>query len=314
MSQDLRIVSLLPAATETVAALGLSEALVGRSHECDFPPQVQSLPVCTRALLDGDQASSAIDADVRNLVESALSLYQVDAAALQRLQPTHVVTQDQCDACAVSLGEVQAALAEFTGNQPQIVTLRATTLSEVWRDIEALAGELGVDASPTLTDLQARVDACTQTIETLEPPDHPRVALLEWTDPLMAAGNWIPELARLAGARPALGTPGDRSPYLSWQALYQADPEVIVVMPCGFDLSRTRQAAQSLLQQPGWLQLQAVRNNAVCIADGNAYFNRPGPRLVDSLEILAEMLHPQSFDYGYQGRAWERLSMPVAIG
>lgn len=302
----MRIVSLLPSATEIVAALGLSEAIVGRSHECDYPKEIQDRPVCTAAQLDSSKPSVQIDADVRELARNALSIYDVKVDVLEQLQPTHIVTQDQCDVCAVNFAVVEKAVAELTQSQPQIISLQPNVLSDVWADIERVAIALGVESSSVLTGLQSRIDACKQKTQELPETKRPKVASIEWTDPLMATGNWIPELLNLAGGQPLFGVEGKHSPYLQWNTLVDANPEVIIVMPCGFDLNRTRQETEQMAKHPAWQRLQAVKNSQVYLTDGNAYFNRPGPRLVDSLEILAEILHPELFEFGYQGTGWER--------
>lgn len=304
-TSDLKIVSLLPSATEIVAALGLTDAIVGRSHECDYPPDIQSRPICTEARLNAEKPSAQIDRDVRRLVKDALSIYQIKTDILEQLQPTHIVTQDQCDVCAVNFPEVEKAVAELTHSQPKVISLQPNQLSEVWADIERVAATLGVDAQPLLNQLQSRVDTIQQMTQNLSLANQPTVAAIEWTDPLMASGNWIPELVDMAGGHHLFAALGKHSPYLEWDALLKTDPQVMIIMPCGFDLERTRQETQQLTQRPEWSELQAVRNKRVYITDGNAYFNRPGPRLVDSLEILAEILHPESFNFGYRGKAWE---------
>ncbi|HEY9614349.1 cobalamin-binding protein [Allocoleopsis sp.] len=302
-SSNLRIVSLLPSATEIVAALGLTDAIVGRSHECDYPAEIQNRPVCTEAQLNSEKPSAQIDADVRDLVQKALSIYNIKLDVLEELKPTHIVTQDQCDVCAVNFAEVEKAVAELTHSQPQIISLQPQVLSDVWADIERVGTTLGIESQPLLAQLHSRVEACKEKVQGLS--KRPSVVALEWTDPLMSSGNWIPELVELAGGLPLLSVPGQHSPYLEWDTLLRADPEVIIIMPCGFDLERTRKETQLLEQHPEWSSLQAVRMGTVFITDGNAYFNRPGPRLVDSLEILAEILHPDSFDFGYRGTGWE---------
>lgn len=302
---DLRIVTLLPSATEIVAALGLSEVIVGRSHECDYPLEVQNRPICTEASINSAKPSAQIDADVRNLVQQALSLYSVKTDVLEELQPTHIVTQDQCDVCAVNFEVVEQAVAQLTHSHPKVISLQPIRLAEVWGDIERVAALLGVESQPVLTQLQSRVAACEQKTQGLSEDARPTVAGIEWIEPLMATGNWIPELVQLAGGNPLFGVSGQHSPDLEWDALVEANPEVIIIMPCGFDLERTRKEAQPLSQHPQWSSLRAVRTGKVFITDGNAYFNRPGPRLVDSLEILAEILHPELFNFGYCGTGWE---------
>lgn len=304
---NLRIVSLLPSATEIVAALGLANAIVGRSHECDYPSEIQDRPVCTEAQLNSEKPSAQIDADVLDLVQRALSIYKIKTDVLEQLQPTHIVTQDQCDVCAVNFADVEKAVAELTHSHPKLISLQPDVLSDVWADIQRVAATLKVESQSVLTQLQSRVEACRQKTQVLAEDDRPTVAAIEWTDPLMAAGNWIPELVELAGGRSLFGVVGKHSPYLKWETLASADPEVIVIMPCGFGLDRTREETQQMVQHPEWRNLQAVKNGKVYITDGNSYFNRPGPRLVDSLEILAEIFHPELFEFGYQGTGWERL-------
>ncbi len=304
---SVKIVSLLPSATEIVACLGLSKALVGCSHECDYPPLVKDLPVCTEARLNSARQSVQIDQDVQTLVQQALSIYQIKIDVLEKLQPTHIVTQDQCDVCAVNVAEVEKALAQLTQSNPQVISLQPHLLPEVWKDIERVAQTLGVESQAVVSKLQARIDALANQVKILPQESLPTVVALEWTEPLMAAGNWIPELIELAGGKPLLGVKGEHSPYLSWERLTQAEPEVIVIMPCGFDLERTEQESQVLMEHPDWCKLKAVKNSKVFLVDGNAYFNRPGPRLVDSAEILAEILHPELFNFGDQGKSWKPL-------
>jgi iron complex transport system substrate-binding protein len=307
-SSDLRIVSLLPSATEIVEALGLTDALVGRSHECDYPPEIKDRPVCTEAQLNSEKPSAQIDADVLDLVKKALSIYQIKTDVLEQLQPTHIITQDQCEVCAVSFADVEKAVAELTTSQPKVISLQPNVLTDVWADIERVAATLGVESQPVLTQLQSRVEACKQKTQGLSESDRPTIAAIEWTDPLMATGNWIPELIELAGGQPLFGVVGQHSPYIEWDALVKADPEVIVIMPCGFGLERTRQETMPLTQRPEWSSLHAVRTGKVFLTDGNSYFNRPGPRLVDSLEILAEIFHPDHFNFGYKSTGWESLT------
>jgi len=304
---SVRIVSLIPSATEILANLGLSDAIVGRSHECDYPPEIQNRPVCTQARLDGDLPSSEIHHQVNNLLQSALSIYQVKTDVLEKLQPTHILTQDQCDVCAVSLKDVEKAVAELTHSSPQIISLQPNLLEDVWDDIERVAHVFGVDSVRILENLEARVKICQHKIQGLSLEEVPTVACIEWTDPLMAAANWIPELVNLAGGQSLFSVTGQPSPHLQWEHLLVSNPDIIIFMPCGFDLHRTRQEAQLFTQNSQWHQLHAAQTGRVYITDGNSYFNRPGPRLVDSLEILSEILHPEIFDYGYKGTAWELL-------
>ena len=297
----LKIVSLLPSATEIVASLGLTNALVGRSHECDYPREVQQLPVCTQPKFNPEGTSREIHDRVTDLLQSALSVYEVKTEIIQQLQPTHIVTQDQCDVCACSLQDVEEAARELTGIKPQIISLQPNTLAEVWSDIQRVSAALEVEGGKAIFPLKYRAE----TVRKLIKNTRPTVACIEWTEPLMAAGNWIPELVEIAGGESLFGIVGKHSPWLKWEDLVTADPEVIIFMPCGFDLARTREDAKQLTRYPEWENLQAVRGGKVYVTDGNSYFNRPGPRLVDSLEILAEILHPEQFNFGYRSTAWE---------
>ncbi len=302
-TSPLRIVSLIPSATEIVAALGVGDFLVGRSHECDYPAQVQSLPICTAPNLDPHGTSREIHDHVEDLLQAALSIYRIDLEQLARLQPTHILTQAQCEVCAVSLAEVQVAVAQVTDCAPQVLSLQPSTLAEVWSDMARVAQAVGVSSREAIAPLKQRVEAVQARTQGLG--DRPRVACIEWTDPLMAAGNWVPELVELAGGQNLFGTVGQHSPWLEWDELIEGDADAIVVMPCGFNLDQTRQATADLAKHPSWSALKAVRQKQVYLTDGNQYFNRPGPRLVDSLEILAEILHPH-FSYGYEHQSWVR--------
>ena len=300
-----RIASLLPSTTEIVCALGQGAALVGRSHECDFPPEVAALPALTEPKLDARAASRAIDDRVKQLVREGLSVYRVDAERLRALAPSVVLTQEQCDVCAASPKDVEAALCAWTGGRPRVVSLAPQTLGDVWRDLVTVATALGVPERGELLAQQLANRVTHVSERTLRIRPQPRVATIEWTEPLMAAGNWVPELVALAGGTNVFGETGRQSSWLEWDALRAADPDVIVVLPCGFDLARTRREMGPLAAQTGFGELRAVRAGRVFLTDGNQYFNRPGPRLVESLEILAEILHPDEFPAKHLGTGWE---------
>ncbi|MCY4496960.1 MAG: cobalamin-binding protein [Rhodospirillaceae bacterium] len=307
-----RIVSLLPSATEIVSALGHRNALVGRSHECDFPSGIEALPVCTRPRVKLDGTSFEIDIKVKEIVRKVLSVYEVLIDTLKRVSPEIVVTQDQCEVCAVSLPDVQTALRDWVGSDIAIVTLTAASTTAVYDDIRRVAGALdAVETGAHVVDrMQSRFAEISERAAGL---DHcPRVVCIEWTDPLMAAGNWIPEFVEAAGGENLFGDAGEHSPWLEWEALLDADPDVIVLMPCGYDLDRTREEADLFSEHTRWLSLRAVREGRAYVTDGNAYFNRPGPRLKDSLEMMAEMLHPECFSFGHEGYGWMRLSKATA--
>ena len=301
-----RIVSLLPSLTEIACALGLEDRLVGRSHECDHPASVTRLPVCTEPSFDVTGRSAEIDARVRRLVREGLSIYRVDPGVLRSLAPDLVLTQDQCEVCAASLSDVERALADWTGGAPRVLSLCPATLGDVVADVGRVAAAAGVGerGAAVAASLLERVSTLGERSGALP---RRRVACLEWLDPPMCAGHWIPELVTLAGGENLFGTAGADSRTLEWARLVEADPEVIVAFPCGFDLARTRSECAALTGRPGWSGLRAVAEGRVYLADGNAFFNRPGPRLVESAELLAEMLHPDVFGTEGEGVAWERL-------
>lgn len=303
-----RIVSLIASATEIVAALGFEEQLVGRSHECDFPPSVERLPVCSAAKVDAGAPSRAIDAQVRALVADALSVYRVDASLLDRLAPTVIVTQAQCEVCAVSLADVERAVGDLVASRPAIVSLEPMALGDVWRDVKTVAAAL--DAPDRGADLVARLTARLDAIRaaTAARPARPSIVCIEWIDPLMHAGDWMPELVEIAGGVVMIGEAGRHSGCLDVAELAARDPDVVAIMPCGFDVDRSMREMPALASRPEWRTLSAVRAGRVFVTDGNRYFNRPGPRLVESAEILAELLHPGVFDRGHEGSGWVRWS------
>lgn len=304
---QLRIVSLIASATEIVCALGLEAQMVGRSHECDFPASVKRLPICTSPKFEVAGLSYEIDQRVKAILQESLSVYRVDAALLGQLRPTHIITQSQCEVCAVSLKDVEEAVCQFTGSQPIIVSLEPNSLADVWNDIHRVAAALNASAQDAtlIASLQQRMNDIAK--QAREATTKPTVACIEWIEPLMAAGNWMPELVAMAGGVNLFGETGRHSPWMSGDDLIARDPEVIFISPCGFDIPRTLEETHLLTNNPAWHKLKAVRAGRVFIGDGNQYFNRPGPRLVESLEILAEVLHPGLFDFGHEQSGWVRL-------
>lgn len=302
-----RIVSLLASVTEVVCALGCQSDLVGRSHECDYPPSVLRLPVCTAPKFEVHGTSAEIDARVKESLREGTSVYDVNAELLHQLRPDVVITQAQCEVCAVSLKDVERALCSRSAGQPRIVTLLPNSLADVWHDIAQVATALEIPERGTelSSHLQRRIKVIAVRVQTLT--ERPRVACLEWVEPLMAAGNWVPELVELAGGVNLFGSAGRHSPWLSWEELLEKDPDVIVAMPCGLDLDRTRREMTTLTGRPEWGQLSAARTGRVYVTDGNQFFNRPGPRLVESLEILAAVFYPQAGRVFHQGTGWDRL-------
>ncbi len=314
MNQDqaaLRVVSLIPSGTEIVYALGMGDALVGRSHECDYPAEAASLPAVTRPLVPNAGGSRTIHDAIgeawraRSGAGRALSIYEVDAAALDALRPDVIITQSQCAACAVSLTDVEAAVNEMVSSRPAIVSCEPNELEDIWSDIEKIAEVLGVAPAGRLKVEQLKGRMYAIANRTASCPDRPRTAMLEWLDPLMAAGNWMPRLLEMAGGEDALGGEG-KSHWVEWDAVRAARPEAVLLMPCGFDLERTLTEAAAVASRPGWDDLPAVRGGRVFAVDGNQWFNRPGPRVVESLEALCEMLHPEAFNPVHEGVVWKR--------
>jgi iron complex transport system substrate-binding protein len=306
----MRIVSLLPAATEWICEFGAGPELVGRSHECDYPPEVQDVPVVTEPTYEADGDAAAIDAAVDEQLQAGLSLYRVDLERVKALAPDLIVTQDQCEVCAVSLSDLEAELRNWAGADMEIVSLQPQTLKGVLDEALRLGRTLG------------RLDAAMQTIGNLEtglralrsqigvdrdtnPQSLPSVACIEWMEPLMVAGHWMPDVVEMAGGRAVLGAAGEPTRSVDWANLQAADPDVIAVLPCGFSLEDTRRDLHYLTERPGWNELSAVQAGRVALFDGNAYFNRPGPRLYRAIELLASVLHP-AVQSSPSPAAWER--------
>lgn len=289
-----RIASLLPSATEIVCALGAGDQLVGISHECDFPPAIRDRPVLTRSRIDSTGSSRAIDAAVRSVIAGALSIYDVAADRLSELSPDVIVTQDLCEVCAVSLDDVRAAVARLAHRRDiAIVTLHPTRLADVLGDVERVAAALGCTdrGAAVRTDLEQRIAAIAR--RAAQVPARPRVVSLEWIDPLMIGGTWMPELIELAGGQPVGATAGAPAPTITPGELAALAPDVVVVKPCGFSLPRALEE-RALIEQH--VIAACATRPRVYVTDGNAYFNRPGPRLVESLEIMAACVHPDRFD------------------
>ena len=309
----MRIVSLLPSATELVCALGLTDRLVGRTHECDFPPQVASVPVVTRSLVPAGATSREVDALVSRSAHEHRSLYRLDQEALARLQPDLILTQELCEVCAVAYDEVldaarslrvslsaapQPELALQTATQPLVLSLEPLTLGHVLDQLETVGRATGTleRARAVKARLQQRLEAVRR--RTAGRPRRERVLCLEWLDPPWCAGHWVPEMVELAGGHDSLGQPGRPSRRIAWEEVRAYRPEVILLMPCGYTAHRAATEYRQLLaagQLPHWWgELPAVRNGQVFAVDANAYFSRPGPRVVEGVEVLEQVLHPES--------------------
>lgn len=289
----MRIVSLLPSATEIVCALGLQDQLVGVTHECDWPAGVAHLPKVTRTLIPHDASSTEIDALVRDRLRTQNALYTLDLQLLESLRPDLLVTQALCDVCAVADDEVHAA-AQSLSTQPRVVNLAPRCFGDVLECLRTVAEATGVvtRGEEVIAALRARVDAVGAASRASRAQSPPRVALLEWLAPPFSCGHWTPELVELAGGVEVIGRVGEPSRTLRWEDVRLARPEVIVVACCGFDTARTQRDLSALEAQPEWRDLAPVREQRVYVIDGSQYFSRPGPRLVDSIEILAHALHP----------------------
>lgn len=285
-----RIVTLLPSATEIVCGLGLQDRLVGITHECDYPAAVTGLPRVTRSAIDINQGSLEIDAAVREHLETSNALYTIDIPLLSSLEPDLLVTQALCDVCAVSEGDVLAAICELP-DSPELINLEPMSLQEVFDTISLVGAMTEVEsaAADYVESLQARVDAVSSAARGLQKP---RVGFLEWIDPPFNGGHWTPELIELAGGVDCFGSKHEPSRTIEWDILFEADPDVLIIALCGFGGERAMREVEELKQKVDLTRLRAVQDDRLHILDGNSYFSRPGPRLVDALEILFRVLHP----------------------
>lgn len=297
---ELRLLPLISSATEIVHALGLGHFQVGRSHECDYPPEVSRLPVCTWPNIAVDGSSAEIDRLVKERAAAAASIYEMNTGLVRELRPTHIFTQTQCKVCAVSLGDVERAMRAGLDADVHVVALEPYALADLWRDILRVAEACGCAArgESLVASLQRRVSAIASRAASAK--SKPRVAALEWIDPPMAAGNWVPELIEMAGGENLFGVAGEHAPWVSCEQILAAVPDAIIAMPCGFALQRSVDDARLLANRTGW-------KGPIYACDGNQYFNRPGPRLVESLEIMAEILHPEIFNPRFENSGWVRV-------
>jgi iron complex transport system substrate-binding protein len=288
----MKIVSLLPSATEILFALGLGERIVGVTHECDYPLEVRSLPVLTKCVFDSERMKQdEIDAEVRRLAESGESLYRIDDELLREADPDLIVTQDLCHVCAITPREVDRAIGALN-RTPEVVLLSPKVLEDVFADMRKVADVAGVDAGTTIDKLEARVKKIAPAALL---PDRPTVGCLEWLEPLWRTGHWVPGMVQLAGGNEIFTDIGKPSRTLTWGELEEKNPDILILMPCGYNLSRAREEFLRVRHIYPWESLQAFQNQSIFVVDANSYFSRSGPRLVDGLEMLAEMIRPRYF-------------------
>lgn len=309
----MRICSLLPSTTEIAFALGLGDAVVGVTHECDYPPEAKKKPVVVRCAFDaGAMGSGEIDRTVSRRLQGKESLYLIDLSRLKEANPDLILTQDLCDVCAIEPDEVLKAAASLP-QKPQLITLAPHLLGDMLKDIERVGEATARQgaASSLIENLRRRIHFVTERAK--KSAYRPRVACLEWLDPLYNAGHWIPEMVELAGGTAGLAEKGKPSTKINWEGVIEFSPEVIVVMPCGFDVARTLEEMPLIQRLPGWNDLPAVKQGQVFAVNGHAYFSRSGPRLVDALEILAHILHPELFPDDAPPDAARRLANPGGV-
>ena len=303
----MRIVSLIPSGTEIVCALGYHEYLVGISHECDFPLDIRHLPVCTKPRLNVNTSSLEIDKSVKSLLQNSLSIYAINENVLKELKPDLIITQSQCEVCAVSLADVELVLKKKIGLDPRIISLQPQKLSDIWEDINLIAKSLGV-AKKGL-DFTGQIKDEVDNLKSLYSSKIiPTIACVEWINPLMFAGNWVPEMVKIAGGKDLFGRIGMHSDWSTYDILFKNDPEKIILMPCGFNINKTFEEMGAMTNMPNWNNLKAVKTGNVFITDGNQYFNRPGPRILESIKILIEIVSNQKIDFGYKEKGWKKFS------
>ncbi|SHK92759.1 ABC transporter substrate-binding protein [Rhodothermus profundi] len=314
----MRVVSLLPAATEWVWAFGAQEVLIGRSHACDFPPEVLDRPVLTRPRVAAQGTSAEIDRQVRAVWEQGLSLYEIDWEQLQALQPDLILTQAQCPVCAVSVSELEAGIAHWPV-PPRVLAIAPQTLKQVLDAALKIGRAIG-----RVRAAMAYLAAAEQRLRRLRdalglhrrsnPALFPRVVCLEWLEPLIVAGHWMPDVVEMAGGQAVLVESGQPSRTISWDELQAADPDVLLIMPCGFTVAQTSRELPGLMQHPVWQTLRAVQEGRVYVLDGHAYFNRPGPRLYRSIELVAVCLHPERLPaHACNVQPWELQTLEAAL-
>jgi iron complex transport system substrate-binding protein len=305
-----RIATLLPSATEIVCALGLADGIVGVTHECDYPPEIRGRPRVVRAKIDSAALGSAeIDAQVSRALSQGESLYEIDVDALRAIRPDLVITQDLCDVCALPGDDVEFIVHALAG-PPNVLRLHPHSLDDILGDILSVGEATGRPAEARR--LVARLRARIARVEAMaQGRARPRVCCLEWTDPPFCAGHWVPEMVVLAGGNDVIGRAGRPSFRVDWAAIAAANPEVVVLMPCGYSLAQARREGAALAVRPEWRALAATAAGRVYATDANAFFSRSGPRVVDGLEILGAILHPEAAEWTTPPESWAAVSPPL---
>ena len=300
----MRIISLISSATEIVCSLGCSDLLVGISHECDYPKSITELPVCSKPKLDVDGSSVEVDNQVKSLLRNALSIYDVDDYLISELNPDIIITQSQCDVCAVSLDDVQNALKNNLGINPLVISLEPKDLNDVISDIKYVASKLNKDdvANEMINFFKDEIIRIRK-----RKIKKNTVACIEWIDPLMFAGNWVPEIVEIAGGQDLFGLKGEHSSWSEYQELFDKNPDKIIFMPCGYDIEKTKIEIEKIYELKEWKHLKAIKSDNVYIADGSQYFNRPGPRLLDSIRIMDEIVNDEGYEY--HGNGWVKVKL-----
>ena len=296
-----KIVSLLPSATETLTLLGLESQIVGRSHACDFPQSILTIPAVTSPRLDPSASSKVIHDNVMDLVKNATGVYDIDVEMLQKLKPDFIITQDQCEVCAVNKSDLEKALESVLDHKVEIISLSPMSFDDVLNDMSTLGklfNKVAV-AEEYVNNFkeEIRIMAHRHKLDKFKP----EVVCVEWLDPYMVSGNWIPEMVEIAGGINMIGKKNEHSPWTTWEEIAKADPDKLIFMPCGFSMEQTVSELDEIANTEAWKKLRAVRTGNVFITDGNNFFNRPGPRIRESVEILAEIIQPELFLFGHAG-------------
>ena len=300
-----KIVTLIPSATEIVAFLGKKDLIVGRSHECDYPKDLSRIIKLTSPKINVEGKSGEIHKQINEILENSLSVYKVDIKELKKLEPDIVVTQAHCEVCAVSLSEVEEIVTKHLNEKTKIISLQPNTLSEVFDDIRKVAKGLNLDQK-TSENLIKPLEKRVKNIQIKSLKQKKRtVACIEWIEPLMAAGNWIPEMVKISGGEDIFGKSGKDSHWIRFDEIKSYDPEIIIFLPCGYNIEKTKDEVENLLiKENKWSNLKAFKDKEFFVVDGNQFFNRPGPRLVESLEIFAEIIHPNLFNFNHKQSGW----------